>query len=153
MKLQNIQSAILSLFPTCRCICGNPELEIGAVLLGEDRQETPNTVCMYPGAVPEDTVSIGPRGCCLCLAHLAPAGKNLILAETPYTLRAVFNQIQLWLSKAQALALLAQQVVVNGIGLDEVVARATEIMENPLLVADPSHRIIAISDVELEDSA
>ena len=153
MKLQNIQSAILSQFPTCCCVCEDPELEIGAVLLGGDRQEAPNTVCMYPGAVPEDTVSAGPTGCCLCLALHAPEGKNLILAETPETLRAVFNQIQLWLSKAQALALLAQQVVVNGIGLDEVVSKATGIMENPLLVADPSHRIIAISDVELEDSA
>ena len=153
MKLQNIRSSILARFPSCECICGETETEIDAALLGGGNPEIPHAVRMYPGPVPENAPGTGPQECCLCLASCAPSAGNRILAEDTETLWEVFNQIQIYLSKAQALTQLMRQVVAKKIDLQEVADRATGIMENPLLVADPSYRIVAISNAEIEDSA
>ena len=153
MKLRSIQSAILSQFPACRCTMGDAELEIDAVLLGGGQPEMHHAVRLYSGPVPWDAPGTGAQECCLCLAQHAPQAVNSILAPDRETLEAVFNRIQIYLAKAQALAQLTQQAVMGRLDLQQVVSRATGILENPLLVADPSYRILAISDVELDDSA
>ena len=152
MKLSSLQSAILSRFSACTCVCGN-EAEIEAVLLGGGMSPVRGAIRMYTGPVPEGAPGLGPQECCLCLAGYAPAAVNRITAEDPDTLAAVFNQLQAYLSRVQAMAQLAQAAAEKRIDLQQIVDRATEIMDNPLFVADPGYRILAISDMELEDSA
>ena len=153
MKLSSLQSAILSQFPSCSCVCGNERAEIEAVLLGGGMSSVRGAIRMYTGPVPEGAPGLGPQECCLCLARFAPEAVNIITAEDPDTLEAVFNQMQIYFSKVQAMAQLAQAATEKRIDLQQIVDRATEILENPLFVADPGYRILAISDMELEDSA
>ena len=153
MKLSSLQSAILSRFPSCSCVCGNERAEIEAVLLGAGMSSVRGAIRMYTGPVPEGAPGLGPQECCLCLAGYAPAAVNRITSEDPAALEAVFNQLQIYFSRAQAIAQLAQAAAEKRIDLQQIVDRATEILENPLFVADPGYRILAISDMDLEDSA
>jgi len=153
MKLSSLQSAILLKFPSCVCVCGDDEMVIDTVLLGDGRPEVNGAIRMYTGPVPNGALGLGAQECCLCLAQYAPEAMNIITAEDPDTLEAVFNLLQAYLAKAQAMARLAQASAEKTLELQQIVDRATEIMENPLFVADPGYRILAISDLELEDSA
>jgi hypothetical protein len=59
----------------------------------------------------------------------------------------------MYLSKSHELARMAQLVLSKRMTLQELVDGATDVLENPLLVADPGYQILAMSDMELDDSA
>lgn len=78
---------------------------------------------------------------------------NLILVPSNDLMIPVFNRIQDMLAKENEVSSLARYALTNNASLQEIVNRITAILGNPVVVADAGHKILAMSDIELDDSA
>lgn len=153
MQLSNILADIEKQFPLCQCVCKDETVDIWAALIGAGNPEILHAVRAYFGPVPENAPGTSSADCCLCLCQFALPAPNRICAPDPDTLAEVFNWIQGRLSKAQTLAELERQILHKDLNIQNIVDQATEILENPLLVANTSFQILGISDMEIDDSA
>ena len=69
------------------------------------------------------------------------------------TLEQMVNLIESLFARLQELSRLYQTTLTRRLNLQSIVRQATDILDNPILVADPNNEIVAMSEVDWDDSA
>ena len=78
---------------------------------------------------------------------------TLILAPDEQTLEQMVNLIESLFARLQELSRLYQTRLTRRLNLQSIVRQATDILDNPMLVADPNNEIVAMSEADWDDSA
>lgn len=151
MKLKHILDSVAIQVKDCRCFCKDDTLEVIGVVVWTGGPVEQGKITVFPGDVPANPAPGGT--CCLCLRSRQPCAENWITVEKEQTLWRVFNCIQGYFAKSQELMVLVKTAVQQQLGLPNLLNRASDILGNPMLVADPNSNIMAMTDIELEDSA
>ncbi len=151
MKLKSIVAELQRRWPECRMRVKNPECVLNGVTLGDDASERTGMLHVYFNPSTEITAGCAEDECCIGLVDCNAA--NLILAEDIHTLEQMVNLIQHLFAKLQELGRLFQTTLTRQLNLQSIIRQATDILGNPMLVADPNNEIIAMSDVDWDDSA
>lgn len=151
MKLKSIVAELRCRWPESMIRVKNPECDLNGIALGSGIIEHTAMIHVYLNPSAEITAGCAEDECCICLADCNAA--NLILAQDDQMLEEMVNLIQHLFSKLQELGRLLQTTLTKQLNLQSIISRATDILDNPMLVADPNNEIIAISDVDWDDSA
>lgn len=151
MKLKHILDSVSMEIQGCRCFCKDDDFEVVGVAVWTGGSVEEGKITVFPGDVPTDPVPDGT--CCLCLRGWQPCSENWITVEDEKTLWKTFNCIQGYFAKSQEIMVLVKTAVQQQLGLQSLLNQASEVLGNPMLVADPNSNIMAMTDIELEDSA
>ncbi len=151
MKLKTIVAELRRRWPECMIRVENPACDLNGIVLGNGSPESTGMLHIYLNSSTEITGGCADDECCLCLTECNAA--NLILAQDVQTLEQMVNLIQYLFAKLQELGRLFQEALSRKLNLQSIIRQATDILDNPMLVADPNNEIIAMSDVDWDDSA
>ena len=150
MKLNSIAGEVRRRWPECTVRIADPECELNGVAWGAGCPGG-GMLHVYADASAEITAGCGADECCLSLAD-CPA-RNLILASDAAALEEMVNRIGSFFAKLQELSRLYQNTMIHRLNLQDILRQATDILDNPMLVADPNNEIVAMSEVDWDDSA
>lgn len=151
MKLKHILDSISIQVRACECFCRDENSDVLGVAVWTGGAVETGIITVFPGEVPANPVQ--GSTCCLCLKTYQPCSESWITVNDEKTLWTVFNCIQAYFSKSQEIMILVKTAVQQQLGLQKLVEQASRILGNPMLIADPNSNIMAMTDVELEDSA
>jgi PucR family transcriptional regulator, proline-responsive transcriptional activator len=150
MKLNCIAAELKRRWPGCEQRLTNPECELNGVTWGTGFHGR-GMLHVYPSSDVVVTEGIRLDECCLTLSDCN--AENLIIAADKETLEEIVNLVEFFFAKMQELGHLFELSLGRKINLQGIVDMATEILDNPMLVADPNNEITAMSNVDWDDSA
>lgn len=151
MKLSSIAAELRRRWPDCVMRLESPECDLNGITLGNGSSERTGMLHVYLSASAEIAAGCAVGECCLCLVDCNAA--NLILAPDEQTLEQMVNLIESLFARLQELSRLYQTTLTRRLNLQSIVRQATDILDNPMLVADPNNEIVAMSEVDWDDSA
>lgn len=151
MKLGHILESVSIQVEGCEFGCKERDSDILGVAVWTGGAVEAGKITAFPGAVPAEPAQSG--ACCLCLKACQPCAENWITVGDERTLWTVFNCIQEYFAKLQEIVALVKTAVSQQSGLQHLMDQASRILGNPMLVADPNSNIMAMTEIELEDSA
>ena len=151
MKLSSIAAELRRRWPDCVMRLESPECDLNGIALGNGGSERTGMLHVYLSASAEIAAGCAAGECCLCLVDCNAA--NLILAPDEQTLEQMVNLIESLFARLQELSRLYQTTLTRRLNLQSIVRQATDILDNPILVADPNNEIVAMSEVDWDDSA
>ncbi len=151
MKLKSIVDSLASQFSDCRFEIATGYIDVEYIDIGGMETDQQRGVLLYLDEIPDNDIGLAAQNCCLCTTENYRGGKNCIVAPDRRRALALFHAIQQIFARSHRIGELAAETLHRPMTLQEIVDRATEIMENPVLVVDLGHKILAISDTEVED--
>lgn len=156
MKFDIIGSDIQASFPGCGFSAAAPKSDILAAKIGFPDM-TAEDGCIYLiNDIPHGVSAVGNEPAnIICLAEHGShiMGCNIILVASQDLMIPVFNHIQDMLVKENEVSSLARYALTSNVTIQDIVNRITAVLGNPVVVADLGHKILAMSDVDLDDSA
>lgn len=151
MRLKHILESVAMQVPSCKYFCMDENSDVWGLSIWNGGPLEQGRITVFPRDVPANPV-LG-NVCCLCLNSCQPCASSWITVRDEKTLWAVVAQIQAYFAKGQEIMSLVQASVQQQMSLQALVEQASVVLGNPMLIADPNSNILAITDLELEDSA